>query len=54
MHSDEVWMHHKATGQSNKKAPRPTSGKECPEGWQWSKGIEAKPQKGQAKKQNTY
>ena len=31
-----------AIGQSNKKAPRPTSGKEYTEGWQWSKGIIAK------------
>ena len=28
-----------AHGQSNKEAPRPTSGKEYTEGWHWSKGI---------------
>ena len=28
-----------AIGQSNKKAPRPTSGKEYTEGWHWSRGI---------------
>ena len=38
----------KATGQSNKKAPWPTSDKEYPQGWQWSKDIKAKPRKGQA------
>ena len=32
----------KATGQSNKKAPRQTSDKECPEGWHRSKGIKVK------------
>ena len=31
-----------AIGQSNKKAPRPSSGKEYTEGWHWSKGIIAK------------
>ena len=38
----------KATEQSNKQAPRPTSGEECRQGWQWSKVIKAKPQKGLA------
>ena len=37
-----------AIGQSNKKAPRPSSGKEYTEGWHWSKGIIAKLKKGQA------
>ena len=37
-----------AIGQSSKKAPRPSSGKEYTEGWHWSKGIIPKLKKGQA------